>query len=108
MGYELIDSKWTLKPTKKREKKSASKEKAPFGSRSAKRSLTPELEGSGIDLSGLISQILDSMKLVHTKVDNMAFRLLFVEKQMKNLTKEVRKGKIPMEKDDSEEEEEKD
>ena len=108
MGYELIDSKWTLKPTKKREKKSASKEKAPSGSRSAKRSLTPELEGSGINFSGIISQILDSMQLLHTKVDNMAFCLLFVEKNLRNLTKEVRKGKIPMEEDDSEKEEEED
>ena len=52
---ELIDNKWTLKPTKKREEESASKEKAPSGNKSAKRLLTPKLKGSGIDLSGLIS-----------------------------------------------------
>ena len=39
-------------------------------------------------MSGLISQILDSMQLLHTKVDNMAFHLLFVEKKLRNLTKE--------------------
>ena len=37
MGYELMDNKWTLKPTKKREEESVSKEKAPFGEQKCKK-----------------------------------------------------------------------
>ncbi|GFY87030.1 hypothetical protein Acr_05g0006690 [Actinidia rufa] len=48
----------------------------------------------------------DSMKMLHTKIDNMAFRLVVVEKKIRNLAREVQKGKIPMEDDESEEEKE--
>ena len=46
MGYVLKNNKWTLKLSKKMDKKSISKEKAPFGSWSAKKSLIHEFEGS--------------------------------------------------------------
>ena len=82
MGYELKNNEWILKPTKKKEKESASKEKAPFRSGSAKRSLAIELEGSEINLNSFMAQMLDSMPKLHVKVDNMATRQLFVEKKM--------------------------
>ncbi|PSS08027.1 Cell death activator CIDE-3 like [Actinidia chinensis var. chinensis] len=51
-------------------------------------------------------RVVESMQILHNKVDNVAFRLLFVKKKLRALTKEVRKGKVPMEENESEEEEE--
>ncbi|GFY95308.1 hypothetical protein Acr_10g0006930 [Actinidia rufa] len=64
----------------------------------------PEVEGFKVEMRAFMAQMSDSMKLLHTKVDNIAFRLMIVQKKMRNLTKEVQKGKIPMEEDESEEE----
>ena len=44
----------------------------------------------------------DLIKLLQTKVGNMAFHLVIVEKKMINLTKEVQRGKIPIEENESE------
>ena len=71
MGYELKNNKWTLKLTKKKEEESASKEKTPLGSGSAKRSLAPELEGSEINLNSFMTQMLGLMQKLHAKVDNV-------------------------------------
>ncbi|XP_057488257.1 uncharacterized protein LOC130774259 [Actinidia eriantha] len=52
MGYELIDNKWILKPTKKREEESALIGKEPSWSRSAKKTLFPEFEEVEMDMRG--------------------------------------------------------
>ncbi|GFZ19574.1 hypothetical protein Acr_28g0002790 [Actinidia rufa] len=58
------------------------------------------------EMRAFMAEVSDSMKMLHTKIDNMAFRLVVVEKKIKNLAREVQKGKIPMEDDESEEEKE--
>ena len=83
MGYELIDNKWTLKPTNKREEESRSKGKEPLGSE------MPEVEGFKTDVRVFIIQMLDSMQKLHVKVKNAAIRLLFVEKRMREMKKEM-------------------
>ena len=45
-------------------------------------------------------KMTESITLLHTKVDNMAFRLVVCEKKIRNLSNMVRKGKQPS--DDSE------
>ncbi|GFZ00198.1 hypothetical protein Acr_13g0015970 [Actinidia rufa] len=100
MGYELKGNQWTPKPSKKIREESSSKGKEPMESE------RPKVEGFEVEMRAFMVQMSDSMKLLHTKVDNMAFRLVIVEKKMRNLTREVQKGKIPMEEDESEEEQE--
>ena len=53
MGYVLKNNKWTPKSSKKTIEESASKEKAPLGSssKSAKKTLFHELEGTEIEIS---------------------------------------------------------
>ena len=51
-----------------------------------------------------MAQIAESMNKMHTKIDNMATQLLFMERKLRELTKEVRAGKVQMEKIESEEE----
>ncbi|XP_057482018.1 uncharacterized protein LOC130768945 [Actinidia eriantha] len=100
MGYELKGNQWTPKPSKKIGEGNSSKEKDPMESERT------EVEGFEVEMRAFMTQMSDSMKLLHTKVDNIAFRFVMVEKKMRNLTKEVKKGKIPMEEDESEEEQE--
>ena len=96
----------TLKLTKQREEDSASKEKAPSGSGSAKKSLFHER--TEIDLNIFMAQMLDSMQKLHTKVDNVVTRLLFIEKKMREMKKEMsllRKGKEDWKTEEKEEDE---
>ncbi|GFS35656.1 hypothetical protein Acr_00g0041300 [Actinidia rufa] len=101
MGYDVKGNQWTPKHSKKIGKGSSSKGKEPMDSE------VPETEGFEIEMRAFVTQLSDSMKMLHTKIDNMAFRLVIVEKKMRNLTREVQKGKIPLEDDESEEEQEK-
>ncbi|XP_057481982.1 uncharacterized protein LOC130768893 [Actinidia eriantha] len=101
MGYGLINNQWTPKLSKKVEEGSISKGKEPVGRK------VPKVEGFEIKMQGFMVQMIESMQTLHTKVDNVAFRLLFVKKKLRILTKEVRKGKVPMEESESEKEEEK-
>ncbi|GFZ19589.1 hypothetical protein Acr_28g0002940 [Actinidia rufa] len=98
MGYELKGSQWTLKSAKRERGESSSKGKEPMDSETPEK-LETEMRAFMVELS-------DSMKMLHTKIDNMAFRLVVVEKKIRNLAREVQKGKIPMEDDESEEEKE--
>ena len=59
MEYVLKNNKWTPKLTNKTIKKSTSKEKAPSESGSARKSLTHELSGPEIDMSGFMAQVLE-------------------------------------------------
>ncbi|GFS30312.1 hypothetical protein Acr_00g0011330 [Actinidia rufa] len=98
MGYELKGSQWTLKSSKRERGEGSSKGKEPMDSETPEKFET-EMRAFMVELS-------DSMKMLHTKIDNMAFRLVVVEKKIRNLAREVQKGKIPMEDDESEEEKE--
>ncbi|GFY97644.1 hypothetical protein Acr_12g0001850 [Actinidia rufa] len=100
MGYELKGNQWTPKPSKKIGEGSSSKGKEPMESE------RPEGEGFEVEMCAFMVQMSDSMKLLYTKVDNMTFHLVIVEKKMRNLTNEVQKRKIPMEESESEEEQE--
>ncbi|GFS38964.1 hypothetical protein Acr_00g0060540 [Actinidia rufa] len=100
MGYKLKGNQWTLKMSKKMEEGSSSKGKKPLESE------VPEVGIFETEMEGFMAQMGESMQILNTKIDNMAFRLLFVEKKLRNLTKEVRKEKIPMEESESESEEE--
>ena len=62
MGYILINNKWTPKPSKKMSEEGASKEKAPYGSRSAKKSLTHEFEGNEAEMNGFMVQVLELLQ----------------------------------------------
>ena len=107
MWYELKDNKWTPKPKKRKEEESASKEKAPSRSGSAKKSLAPKFEV--FEMRDFMAQMLDSMQKLHAKVDNVAARLLFVKKKMREMKKEMnllRRGKEEWEEEEEEEEEE--
>ncbi|PSS30297.1 BRI1 kinase inhibitor [Actinidia chinensis var. chinensis] len=114
MGSELKDNKWTPKTTKRMDTGSSSKGKKPLESEGGKKSLEPEFGGFEMEVRVFMAQMLELMqtmlestKPLHTKVDNEAFQLVFMERKLSELNKEVWKGKIPMEKDDSEEQEEK-
>ena len=100
MRYELIGNQWTLKQSKKIKKGGSSKGKEKMESEGV------EVEGFEVEMREFMSQMSESMKLLHTKIDNMAFRLVVVEKKMRNLSNEVRKGKAPMEESESESESE--
>ena len=85
-----------------------SKEKAPSGSdsrpQSAKKTLFPELEGTEIEISGFMVQVLNLLRKLNDKVDNVATRLLFVERKLRKLKKEVKAGKGTMEEEEDDEE----
>ncbi|GFS46110.1 hypothetical protein Acr_00g0100260 [Actinidia rufa] len=98
MGYELKGSQWSLKSSKKSKREGSSKGKEPVDSEAP---ATFETE-----MRAFMAELSDSMKMMHTKIDNMAFRLVVVEKKIRNLAREVQKGKIPVEDDESEEENE--
>ena len=56
-----------------------------------------------------MDQMLDSMQKLHAKVNNVATRLLFVEKKMREMKKEMnllRRGKEEWEEEEEEEDEE--
>ena len=63
MGYELKNKKWTPKSMKKMGEEGVLKEKAPSRSdsrpQSAKKTLFFELEGTEIEISGFMVQVLD-------------------------------------------------
>ena len=99
MGYELVNNQWIHKFSKKVEEGSSSKGKK------ALRSEVPENEGFAIEIRFFMAQISESMNKMHTKIDNMAIHLLFVERKLRELTWEVRAGKVQMEEIGSEEEE---
>ncbi|GFZ11178.1 hypothetical protein Acr_22g0005760 [Actinidia rufa] len=64
-----------------------------------KEPLESEIPEVGVfekEMKGLMAQMVKSIQTLHTKIDNMALHLLFIEKKLKKLTKEVQKGKIPM------------
>ncbi|PSS08035.1 Disease resistance protein [Actinidia chinensis var. chinensis] len=96
----LKGNQWTPKPSKKMGDGSSSKRKEPLEDE------VPKAESFKVEMRTFMSQMQVLMQTLHTKVDNMAFRLMFVEKKLRVLTKEVRKGKVPMEESESEEEEE--
>ena len=100
MGYELIGNKWTPKQTKKIEKGGSSKGKERMESEEA------EEGGFEVEMRSFMSQMSESIKLLHTKVDNMAFRLVICEKKIRNLSNMVRKGKKPLDDSESTDEEE--
>ena len=92
---------------------SSSKGKVPLESEDGKKSLEPKFRGFEMEvrvfmtqMSELMQTMSESTKALHTKVDNVAFQLVFMERKLRELTKEVRKGKIPTEEVDSEEEDE--
>ena len=101
MGYELKGNQWTPKQSKKIGEGSSTKGKEPMESERS------EVEGFEKEMQGFMAQMVESMQTLHTKIDNTAFRLLFVEKKLRKLIKEVQKGKIPMDDSSSAEEEEK-
>ena len=59
-----------------------------------------EEEGFETEMRTFMSKMTESITLLHTKVDNMAFRLVVCKKKIRNLSNMVRKGKKPL--DDSE------
>ena len=95
MGYELIGNKWVSKQTKKVETGSSSKGKEKMEGEDA-----AEEGGFETEMRTFIIKMTESITLLHTKVDNMAFRLVVCEKKIRNLSNMVRKGKQPS--DDSE------
>ncbi|GFZ19570.1 hypothetical protein Acr_28g0002750 [Actinidia rufa] len=98
MGYELKGSQWTLKSSKRERGEGSSKGKDPVESEAPETFET--------EMRAFMAKLSDSMKILHTKIDNIAFRLVVVEKKIRNLAREVQKEKIPMEDDESEEEQE--
>ncbi|XP_057472013.1 uncharacterized protein LOC130760642 [Actinidia eriantha] len=100
MGYELKGNQWTPKQLKKIGEGSSSKGKEPMESE------RPKVGKFEVEMRAFMVQMSDSMKLLYTKVDNMAFRLVVVEKKMRKLTREVQKGELPMEEDESKEKQE--
>ncbi|GFS41456.1 hypothetical protein Acr_00g0074460 [Actinidia rufa] len=101
MGYKLKGGQWILKSSKKVRGESSSKGNEPIESE------VPETESFKTEMRAFMTQLSDSIKMLHTKINNMAFCLVIVGKKIRNLTREVQKGKIPMEDDESEEEQEK-
>ena len=69
--------------------KSASKEKGPSGSRSIKKTLTHEFEGTEMDMNGFMVQMLELFQKLNEKADNTTTRLLLLEKKVRELNKEV-------------------
>ena len=65
-----------------------------------------EEESFEVEMRNFMSQMSEQMKLLHTKIDNMAFRLIIVEKKIRNLSNIVRKGRTPLDDSESTEEEE--
>ena len=82
------------------------KEKAPSGnsSKSAKKTLFHELEGIEAEISGFMAQVLDLLRKLNEKVDNMSTRLLLLERKMRELTKEVRARRGTMVEEEEDEE----
>ena len=70
------------KSSKKTGEKSFSKENALFGSRSAKKSLTREFEGSAAEMSGFMVQVLELLQKMNEKADNATTKLLLLEKKV--------------------------
>ena len=100
IGYELKNNKWTPKATKKTIEESTSKEKAPSGSVSSMKSLAPEFEGT----ESILDQMMELLQNLNKKVDNVATRLLLVERKVQELKKEM--NLMRMEKQDEDESEE--
>ena len=85
----MKNNKWTPKLSKKTGEKSASKEKAPSGSRSTKKSLTHKFGGSKMEMGDFMVQVIELLQKLNEKADNAATRLLVLEKKAIELKKEV-------------------
>ena len=55
-----------------------------------------------------MAQVLDLLRKLNEKVDNMSTRLLLLERKMRELTKEVRAGRGTMVEEEEDEENEED
>ena len=76
MGYVLKNNNWAPKSSKKTIEESTSKEKALSGSSSKPKS-AKKLEGTEIEISGFMVQVLELLQKLNKKVDNVETRLLF-------------------------------
>ncbi|GFY91588.1 hypothetical protein Acr_07g0017840 [Actinidia rufa] len=84
---------WTPKPSKETGEESASKEKTPSGSRSAKKSLNHEFEGSEMEMGGFMVQVMELLQKLNEKADNAATRLLLLKRNVRELKKEIHSKK---------------